>query len=135
MLRDHRRVLGAHELHDVSTDPAYAGTLERMRAAYESFQRRVPDLAAIPEGELRLHFWPDGEQPRTASPTFRSGTDGRIEILSTTPNASIEVSIEEQPRRPYIGPFEASEGSRIEARAIRYGWQESPNVAWETPAP
>ena len=124
-----------HELHDVSRNPAYAETLERMRAADEAFGRRVPDLAGIPETELRLRFWPDGEQPQTASPTFRRRLDGRIEITSTTPGSSIEVSVEEHPPRPYVGPFEAREGSRIEAHAIRYGWRESPSVGWETPTP
>ena len=120
------------ELHDVSTNPAYRADLDRMRAEYARFAERVPDLAAEPEEAMRLRFWPDGEQPETAAPTFR-GTAGGIEISSESPGASIEVAIDGGPFRLYTEAMSGTPGQTWVARAIRYGWAPSDEIEWTVP--
>lgn len=120
------------ELNDVSGDPAYADALARMRTAYADFRARVPDLSDAPEAEMAERFWPGGEQPVTAEPTFRVDA-GRVHVTSPTPGASIEVSWNEGPWRLYTGPLEARAAARLAARAFRYGFEQSGETHLQLP--
>ncbi len=115
------------ELEDVATNPAYAEDLARMRDAYARFAERIPDLADLPEPELRERFWPGGKQPVTAAPRFRVEKN-LVHVDSTTVGASIEVRISDGPWRLYTGPLPQdalSPEQRMTARAVRYGWAAS----------
>lgn len=121
-----------HEVYDLSAEATHRATLESMRAAYADFARRVPDLGALPEPALRERFWPGGEQPRTPPPTLHI-EDGRLVAASGTPGASIEVSIDRGPWRPWVEPRPLPAGAQVAARAIRYGWRESEIVGTRAP--
>jgi hypothetical protein len=109
-------------------DPALASTLERMRAALDERLDAARDLGLLPESELRRRLFPGGEQPVTAPPSLRieSGESGRrVTIEAATPGASVRYRIDGGRWRVYAGPFVVTEGHRLEARAVRYGFAES----------
>jgi arylsulfatase A-like enzyme len=116
-----------HELNDVSGDPTYADALADMRAAYQTFRERVPDLSDEPEEVLAERSWPGGEQPVTADPTIRVVGD-QVIVTSETPGASLEVAWDGGPWRLHTGPIAARSGARLAARAVRYGYEASDEV-------
>jgi hypothetical protein len=48
-----------------------------------------------------------------------------VAVLSETPGASLGVRIDGGAWRLYADPFVASAEARVEAKAVRYGWEES----------
>jgi arylsulfatase A-like enzyme len=117
-------VADPHEVHDLSGDPAYAAELTRLRAALDDWLEAGPDLGRLPESELRERFWPGGVQPRTATPVIE-GDRSTLSLRSPTPGASLGVRIGGEAWQLYRGPFAVPPGVRVEAKAVRYGWEES----------
>jgi len=121
-----------HEVMNLAGDPAFADTLERLRAALDRRLAEHEDLGLVPEAELRARFYPDGDQPETAAPAISvvrgEGGDRRVVLTPTTPHASIRHRIDGGPWRVYAGPFDVRSGAHVEARAVRYGWAESEEV-------
>jgi arylsulfatase A-like enzyme len=114
-----------HEVNNLAANPDYSIELERLRAALADWQSRVPDGSNEPEAEMAERFWPGGTQPVTAAPVI-SVQDGRIHIDCATTGASIGFRLGgDGSWKLYLAPFEAPSGDTIEARAVRYGWQES----------
>ncbi len=113
------------EVNNLSDDPAYAAELSRMRAAYERFQLRVVDLSAMSEAEMLAGMWPNYEQPETESP-IAEVVNGRVSLRSPTDGASIGYRVDNGSWQLYTGRFAAPPGSLIEAKAVRYGFAESP---------
>jgi arylsulfatase A-like enzyme len=118
------------EVHDLARDPRHARDLARLRAGLDRWLAAAPDLGLLPESELRERFWPGGEQPVTAAPEIVSA-GGRVTLRSATPGASLGQRIDGGAWQFYTGPFAAEPGSRIEAKAVRYGWAESESVQVE----
>ena len=83
--------------------------------------------------------WGAETQPRTAAPVLRRSqtADGdMISLSSETPGASIGYRLAGDTRwRLYTGPVRVDAGARIEAKAIRYGFEESETVALNAEAP
>ncbi|MEE3331724.1 MAG: sulfatase-like hydrolase/transferase [Myxococcota bacterium] len=120
-----------YELRNLASDPAHAATLERLRAALDALLETTPDSSAMDEAELAESMWPGGEQPKTAAPSFTL-TGERVAITSPTEGASIGYRTNGEPGwRLYTGAFEAESGSALEAKAVRYGWEESASVAYD----
>jgi arylsulfatase A-like enzyme len=126
------------ETHDLAGGPAHAETLARLRAALDAWQARVPDLGAIPEAELVERGWPGGEPPTTAAPTLRVVARGdaraTVALESASEGASIAWRRGREPWRVYAAPFAIEPGVRLEAYAVRYGWDESDHVTLEVPS-
>jgi len=120
-----------HEVADVSGEPGYADALERMRAAYAGFAARVRDTSEEPEDRMVERFWPGGEAPVTPAPVLERSAGGRVVVRSDTPGASLGYRIDGGPWQLYVGPVPLATGSRLEARAVRYGWDASEVVALE----
>jgi hypothetical protein len=85
-------------------------------------------------------MWPGMTQPLTAAPVFRlrrTGRAGSTVVLSApTAGASIGYSLEgpnAERWQLYTGPVRLAPGRQLWAKAIRYGYAESPVVA--VPAP
>jgi hypothetical protein len=74
---------------------------------------------------------PGGEQPVTGTPTieiFGSEAAPRVRISATTPGSSLGYRLDNGDWHLYTKAFSVEPGTRIEAKAIRYGWTESPSV-------
>jgi arylsulfatase A-like enzyme len=117
-------VADPHEVHDLSADPAYAAELTRLRAALDGWLAAGPDLGLLPEAELRERFWPEGVQPRTAAPVIE-GDRSALTLRSPTPGASLGFRVAGEAWQLYREPFAAPPDASVEAKAVRYGWEES----------
>ena len=112
------------ELDDVSDSPAYAADLARMRAALDAWLERIEDWSEVPESELVARFWPDGQQPVTATPELRIEA-GQLQLRAVSPGSSLGYRIDDGAWQLYTGPFALPEGATATAKAVRYGWAES----------
>ena len=135
-----------HQVNDLSADPAHGATLERLRGAVTAWMDRIRDQGLINEAEMIARMWPGGVQPETAQPYIllrrsldaatRAETialDGPAEaiIYMPTQGASIGYTTEEGPGarwRLYTGPIRVTAPLTLRARAIRYGYKESPEA-------
>ena len=140
-----------HEVENVAADPEYADVLERLRDALDEWRVRTGDLHAAAEDESRMRdrVWPGGERPRTATPAFvpnapgnRGGgtTDGgrfegpmTVSLYCATQGASLAYTTEtgDDPHwELYGGPlrFDAGETATLRAKAVRYGYEASPEA-------
>ena len=116
-----------YEVNNLADDPAYSGELERMRGAFSTWQQRVADYSEQPEVEMALQFWPNGEQPATSVPVMHFEKN-RVALDCDTEGASIGYHTGDGRWQVYSGPFNLADGAEISAKAVRYGWQESPVV-------
>jgi arylsulfatase A-like enzyme len=120
-----------HEVRDLAADPDYEPILERLRGALDAWLAQRVDWGAVPEDEMIARMWPGGDQPVTGEPIveIRGGEAApRVRVSETTPGSSLGVRLGGGAWNLYTGPFPAPLGTRIEAKAVRYGWAESRTV-------
>ena len=120
------------ELNNLAADPAYHQTLERMRAALVAWQGEVEDWSEQPEVEMLAGFQPNGEVQQTRTPTI-SFLDGQLLLACVTEGASMGYRIEGGEWQLYNGPIAIAAGVEVEAKAIRYGWEESASLSKTAP--
>jgi arylsulfatase A-like enzyme len=141
-----------HQVSNLAADPAQVDVLARLRGELDAWRRETGDLGDVPEVQLVERFWPRGEQPATAQPAFvvnspegRGGAARReggsfsgpmtLSLYCATQGASIAYTTDpgEDPRwRLYSGPLRLPEGrTLVRARAVRYGYAESPELRGE----
>jgi arylsulfatase A-like enzyme len=142
-----------HEVDNVADDPAYRTVLDRFRGALDDWRDRTGDVVAGREAEsqLRERGWPGGDRPTTAVPTFVPNAPGNrdreptpdggtfdgpitLRLFCATQGASIGYTTEAAPDahwKLYGGPIRLTAGDRVtvRARAVRYGYAESPERA------
>ncbi len=116
-----------YELHNVSTDTAYADVLDRMRNEMDDWFEKNEDWSEISEDEMVQQFQPNGEEEETPSPEINI-MESYIEIKSKVKGASLGYRINNGPWLLYTKPFEAPDKGVITAKAVRYGWKESETV-------
>ena len=126
--RRHEQLYDLHndpyEVANLAEDPNYQDTLLRLRKQLDIFLSRVGDTSQISEADLRNQLLPQGELPSTPPPTA-SWRNNQLH-LSSPIGASIGYRLNnKQPWQLYTGPLEHS---AVQAKSIRYGWQESPTV-------
>jgi arylsulfatase A-like enzyme len=126
-----------HEIHDLSSDPAHAAELLRLRSTLDDWLARLPEGANVAEDVLAESFWPGGEQPVTPTPRIEvesiDGSETRVEVRIIGRGDGASLGYRLRGAKPgghdrwlvYSGPFHATRGQRMEARAVRYGWSES----------
>jgi N-sulfoglucosamine sulfohydrolase len=145
-----------HQIADLSGDPAHRATLARMRQAVTDWMDRIDDQGLVNEPEMIQRMWPGGVQPATAAPFVlkRGSTNwqrpardsvetftgpAEVEIYVPTQGASVAYTTEEGPDvkwKLYTGPFRLAGPTTVRAKAIRYGYKESPETRVVfTPAP
>ena len=112
------------ETVDVSTDPAYALELARLRTALDNRLAQLGDWSDTAETDMIETFAPQGERPVTAAP--------RIEIIDNTliaheasEGSSIGYRLDGGNWLLYTGPIDLAGGGEAEVKAVRYGWDES----------
>jgi hypothetical protein len=135
-----------YQIENLASDPAHRATLERMRNAVADWMMTIGDQGLINEAEMIQRMWPDGVQPQTAEPYIiprrstdaparlaaRSFTDPlEVVIYTPTQGASIGYTLVEAQNpewRLYTGPILVDRPMTIRAKAIRYGYKESPET-------
>jgi N-sulfoglucosamine sulfohydrolase len=125
-----------HEVRNLADDPTSEATLVRMREALKTWQADVEDLGALPEAALRERFWPGGRQPITGSVVMTVTPAERhsyIQLESPTQGASLGMQLDDGPWLLYRAPFAVAPGTRVSAKAIRYGFAESPVTRLDVP--
>jgi hypothetical protein len=125
-----------YEVHNIVHHADVGGVLSRMRAEMDAWLARVGDLSAEPESEMIARMWPNGEQPKTAMPDVQT-CGGAMSFASDTPGASVGYRIgrgdSAGPWQLYTAPVDVPSGTRVEAKAVRYGYQESDVAVWHQP--
>ena len=116
------------EVHDVSRKPRYKQALQRMRTEMDDWLAQVGDWSEEPESVMVARIAPEGERQVTPAPTL-SLDAGRLVILPAAAGHSLEYRIDDSQWQLYTGPTSVNRNSKIEARAVRYGWEESVSVS------
>ncbi|MEH6588457.1 MAG: sulfatase-like hydrolase/transferase [Halioglobus sp.] len=119
------------ELTNLTGDPAYANDLQRLRDALEQELTRVGDLGEQSEARLVEQLQPTGEQQVTTAPSV-SVKSNMLSARPTTPGSSIGYSMDNGDTwLLYHQPTLIPSGTAVLVKAVRYGWQESPEITLE----
>jgi N-sulfoglucosamine sulfohydrolase len=139
-----------HQIHNLADDPKYKDVLRRMSGRLNKWMSNTNDMGNISEPEMIYNMWPDGVQPLTAPPAFivygnetanataisaggKYKYPVRISVYCATQGASIAFTADtaENVRwKLYTGPIKLNKGTTLlRAKAIRYGYKESKEVA------
>jgi hypothetical protein len=134
----------AEELYDLRSDPHEIENLigredlqdvaSRLRTALNSWMAEVGDMGSVPESEMVASMWPEGIQPVTDTPSITpNGGDFsnhvEVSISCGTDGASIAYTLESGERPHwllYSRPILLKSSCQLRAKAVRYGYQESP---------
>lgn len=135
-----------HELNNLSEDTSHADVLDRMRKTLAEWQSEFGDMGDISEEQMKAMWYPNGEQPQTASPIFipiNASNPGRVpaqdngeweaplllQLHCSTQGASIAYTMEQGEDvhwKLYTEPLRLPKGeTTIRTKAIRIGYKES----------
>ena len=135
-----------HQVVNLAPDVSHRKTLERMRRAVTAWMEAVGDQGLVNEPEMVARMWPGGVQPETAVPYFVSRTSTEapargvpldsgefqeIVLYVPTQGASIGYTTDEGPAarwQLYSAPLRIQAPATVRAKAIRYGYKESPEA-------
>lgn len=117
-----------HELIDLSSNPAYANELLRLRQALEAHLARIGDWSEESENDMVDRFEPGGERFVTSSPAV-SIRDNVLTARPVSAGSSVGYSLDNGERwLLYSGPVSVPAESQVLVKAVRYGWRESDEV-------
>ena len=141
-----------YEVANLAYEPQYRDVLARMQAALDDWMHASGDRGVQSELDMVESMWPGGDQPVTGAPVLLPRATSRTAILpgtmdysvsggaydhpvevimySPTQGASINYSVADSAGQPgpwklYAGPIMMSRTTRLQARAVRYGYQPS----------
>jgi len=117
-----------YEIADVSADPRYRDVLLRMRGAMDAWLADVGDGSDEDEAAMVARFEPGGERQVTPAPGI-SLRGGVLAITPASPGHSLEYRVDGGAWQLYTHPLQIDNNSNIDARAVRYGWEESDVVS------
>ena len=125
-------VADPHQLKNLAADAGRLSEVQRLATALAGFRAVTPDLSTATTQELRDRYRPAGNTPVTAPPALRL-VRGRVVMEALTPGSSIQWrEDEEAPWKLYRGPVTPPKNGKLEVRATRYGFQDSPVQAFDT---
>ncbi len=117
------------ELTNVAGRPEHQARLKHMRHALADWMTEVGDKGALPEGDMVALMYGGNNQPTTAAPVIQSKNE--LVITCPTQGASIAYQFDGDERwQLYHRPVTVPAGRTLRAKAIRYGYAESPVVRW-----
>ena len=133
-------VADPHEVHDLAGKPEHAATLRRLRGALTDWVRAYGDLGEVHEFAMLRGMRPGGRYERTGPVRIHQAASGsgegrvRIRLECPTPGASIGYTTDSGPDARwllYSAEAEFSKPCQLLAKAIRYGFLESPESVTE----
>jgi N-sulfoglucosamine sulfohydrolase len=111
------------QMNNLAEEDQYAGELQRLSDALNTFAASAPDYSTWDARELQDLYRPGGVTPTTSVPTLAVQAGRRV-LDSATPGAVILWRPKDAPLwKIYTGPLPAS--GDIEAKAARYGFNDS----------
>ena len=122
-----------HELTNLINDPTYKKDIDRLRSAYNDWNKKYNALWALPEVETMHRFMPNGKQPVAETPTFRPTPQGLV-IESPTQGASLAYQINGEGYTKahwllYTSPIKTKPGDVVTAVSVRAGYKNSPEAS------
>ena len=121
-----------YEIRNLTADPRYSTVLARLRGQMDQWLARVGDRSEEPEQAMIDDMWPGGVQPVTAAPMASVEQTAKgygVTLSSETRGASIAYRILDEEGSGnwllYTGPVPLAENGKLEAKAIRYGFEQS----------
>jgi len=124
------------ELYDLRTDPAQVRNLaadsgriadvQRLAAAIGAFNAMTPDLSNATTNELRDRYQAAGQTPVTAPPVLRVAR-GAVAMEALTPGSAILWRLDDKDVwKLYRAPVPLPKNGKLQAKASRYGFRDSP---------
>jgi len=132
------------EINNLAGDPGHHKTLVRLREALDGWMEDIDDMGDIPEDRMVEQMWPNGKQPTTHAPFILRRNSIAVDPLENvvsdepltvilycpTHGASLGYTTDpgDSPHwQIYTGPITIPPGhTTLRAKAIRYGYKESP---------
>ena len=128
-----------HEIQNLTQDPQYADTLERLREQQDEWTAQYGDRGVEPEFAMMQSMRPSGQYAKTQPVRIEivrpvsSSVAATVRLSCSTEGASIGYTIENEPEAHwalYSKPLSFEEPVRLRAKAIRYGYEES-DETWQ----
>ncbi|MEH6569548.1 MAG: sulfatase [Halioglobus sp.] len=117
------------ELNDLSRDPDYQLPLQRLRAALDNRLLEIGDLSEESEADMAERFEPGGERFVTSAPNIRL-LEGKLHVQAPDMGSSIGYRINGGAWQLYSNAITIAPEDKVDAKAVRYGWEESELVSW-----
>lgn len=122
-----------HEINNLAGNPGYEKDLNRLSEALEDWYEQVGDRADVSEREMVFEMWGGESQPETAPPTAKivvleAGAKA-VSLSTATEGASIGYKKNNEAWQIYTGPVPLEKTGTLLAKAIRYGYKESEEIA------
>jgi N-sulfoglucosamine sulfohydrolase len=132
-----------HQIHNLAGDPKYTNELDRLRAECLRWMTSIGDVGLIPEAEFDELKRPGGEYAATTAPIVEEDIiDGQrqITLLPSIPGSSLlyrwdDATNDKAKWKLYAEAFTAPVGAKLQARAVRIGFKDSPPVRWTADSP
>lgn len=133
-----------HELQNLAGEARYRGELLRLRGECERWMREIGDVGLVPEPIFDELQRPGGQWATAAGATVTesgSGAERRVTLTSETPGASVVyrfIKTNESDKKLwhlYHEPQTVPVGRRLEAKALRLGFRDSPVAKWTVGEP
>jgi N-sulfoglucosamine sulfohydrolase len=94
----------------------------------DAWLARAGDWSEESESAMVATFEPSGERQVTPAPTL-SLEEGTLVITPAAAGHSLEYRVDGGRWQLYTEPASGNKNNGIEARAVRYGWEESESVS------
>ena len=121
------------ELNNLANDPKYKNKLAELRSAFQSWTKKVGDMASIPEMEMINKWWGGkNEPPVTATPAVIKTAAG-VKLSCSTKGASIGYRIAKTgaSEQPYEHVVTTWDGSVIFSNRVKNGDKKAAAPVWE----
>ena len=117
------------QLQNLATDPAHRAQLIRMRQAMDHWRNLGNDMNLVPEDQMVADLLDErGNRRVTLTPVAQQdAVNHKIYLANRTQDASMGYSWDGKEWEVYTGSITPiKNASRLQFKAVRYGWQESP---------
>jgi arylsulfatase A-like enzyme len=116
-----------HEVKNLAGDPDFLAEMSRLHNALNARLAAIGDLGAMEESEMAKQFWPEGQQPKTATPSIRSVSQYTVRLAPSEPHSSIGYRINDGSWQAYqpASLLHIPKSSLLSVKGVRYGWSES----------
>lgn len=127
-----------HQLHNLAEDREHQQVLTTLRRQLLQQSSQLPDWGQIPESEMIDLMWPEGKQPKTATPEIQI-KGNQVNLTCETAGASIAYLFSDYSNEAhsldsdwqlYSEPFAWEEGKHLSVMAERIGFEESEVGRW-----